>query len=202
MDLAHGTGRKLVLAYCLRELGLMTLAEGRDADGVRRVAAAVHLSDAISAPMSPRHQKECDAALEAARARLGDAAYQAAWAAGSALAAPVLVEELRAEAAAGPDTAEPRASAPEADNPRCPHCGAAGVLLRHGRAPNGKQRYRCAACGKGTRENPGSAAYDAASRERILAARRDGASLRELTRRFGVSKNTVMAWLRDEPPSP
>ncbi len=35
----------------------------------------------------------------------------------------------------------------------CPHCGSE-ALVRDGHAPNGKQKYRCHACGRRSRENP------------------------------------------------
>ena len=37
--------------------------------------------------------------------------------------------------------------------PHCPHCGS-DALVRDGHAPNGKQKYRCHACGRRSRENP------------------------------------------------
>lgn len=35
----------------------------------------------------------------------------------------------------------------------CPHCQS-DTLVRNGHAPNGKQLYRCRACGRQSRENP------------------------------------------------
>ena len=40
----------------------------------------------------------------------------------------------------------------------CPHCGS-DALVRDGHAPNGKQKYRCHACGRRSRENPTPNAY-------------------------------------------
>jgi len=40
----------------------------------------------------------------------------------------------------------------------CPHCGSE-ALVRDGHAPNGKQKYRCHACGRRSRENPTPNAY-------------------------------------------
>ena len=37
--------------------------------------------------------------------------------------------------------------------PHCPHCGS-DALVRDGHAPNGKQKYRCHACGRRSRELP------------------------------------------------
>jgi hypothetical protein len=50
--------------------------------------------------------------------------------------------------------------------PRCQ----SEALVRNGHAPNGKQPYRCRACGRQSRENPTSHAYPTARREEILHA--------------------------------
>ncbi len=42
----------------------------------------------------------------------------------------------------------------------CYHCGGLD-LIRHGKAPNGKRKFRCKTCGQYSRENKGSNAYDA-----------------------------------------
>ncbi len=77
----------------------------------------------------------------------------------------------------------------------CPYCGSES-LVKYGVTPNGKQRYRCGACGRRHREHPGSNAYSAAERETILRAYQERSSLRGLTRTFGVARNTVSAWLK------
>ena len=63
----------------------------------------------------------------------------------------------------------------------CPHCGSE-ALVRDGHAPNGKQKYRCHACGRRSRENPTPNAYPEARREEILYAYQERSSLRGLTR--------------------
>ena len=65
----------------------------------------------------------------------------------------------------------------------CPRCQSE-ALVRNGHAPNGKQLYRCRACGRQSRENPTSNAYQERS------------SLRGLTRTFGVSRTTVSKWIK------
>ncbi len=77
----------------------------------------------------------------------------------------------------------------------CRHCGSS-KLIRHGKAPNGKQRFRCRDCGRTSRENPGSAAYPEARKQEILAAYHERSSLRGLVRIFGVSRTTVSTWLK------
>ena len=82
----------------------------------------------------------------------------------------------------------------------CRHCGS-DQLVRYGIAPNGKQKYLCHACGKQSRANPGSNAHSAARRDEILRAYEERSSLRGLERTFGVSRNTVSAWLKKKRPS-
>jgi len=79
--------------------------------------------------------------------------------------------------------------------PRCPHCGSEH-LVSNGHATNGKLRFQCRDCKKYGRQNPGSAAYDEATKAVILAAYHERTSIRGLRRIFGVSRNTVAAWLK------
>ena len=51
----------------------------------------------------------------------------------------------------------------------CPHCGSE-ALVCDGHAPNGKQKDRCHACGRRSRENPTPNAYPETRREEILHA--------------------------------
>ena len=81
---------------------------------------------------------------------------------------------------------------------QCRHCGD-DRLVRHGRTTNGKQRYRCKACGRSNRDDPQPNGYTQAERETILCAYQERSSLRGLTRTFGVSRNTVTAWLKKKP---
>jgi len=77
----------------------------------------------------------------------------------------------------------------------CAHCGS-DALVRDGHAPNGKQKYRCHACGRRSRKNPSPNAYPEARREEILHAYQERSSLRGLTRTFGVSRTTVSSWIK------
>ena len=74
----------------------------------------------------------------------------------------------------------------------CVHCSQVGQLYQNGRTENGKQRYRCRACGRNSRTEPGSSAYQATRKAQILRAYEERTSLRRLTRIFGVSRQTVM----------
>ena len=80
----------------------------------------------------------------------------------------------------------------------CPYCESER-LVKYGITPNGKQPYRCRACGRQHRAHPGSNAYSETARETILRAYQERSSLRGLTRTFGVSRNTVSAWLKKKP---
>ncbi|TME10013.1 MAG: IS1 family transposase [Chloroflexi bacterium] len=59
----------------------------------------------------------------------------------------------------------------------CPHCGSED-LRRNGQAPNGKQKCRCRACKRQSRENPTPHAYSEERREEILRAYEERSSLR------------------------
>jgi transposase-like protein len=78
---------------------------------------------------------------------------------------------------------------------RCAHCESAR-LISNGHAPNGKLRYQCQDCKKYGRQNPGSNAYSEQDKAQILAAYHERTSIRGLRRVFGVSRNTVAAWLK------
>ena len=82
---------------------------------------------------------------------------------------------------------------------KCYHCGS-DCLARNGLTQNGKQRYLCSDCGRTSRDRPQHNSYTEEERERILRAYHERSSLRGLSRTFGVSRQTVTAWLkkRDE----
>ena len=82
----------------------------------------------------------------------------------------------------------------------CIHCGSE-QLMRNGRAPNGKQRYKCRACGRQSRENPAPNGYTDERRAEILSALHERSSLRGIERTFGVSRNTVTAWMKKKIPN-
>jgi transposase-like protein len=78
---------------------------------------------------------------------------------------------------------------------QCQHCQSEH-LVRNGLAPDGRQRYLCRDCGQRSREEPRSNAYTEEEREQILRAYDERSSLRGLSRTFGVSRNTVTAWIK------
>ncbi len=69
-------------------------------------------------------------------------------------------------------------------------------MVRNGRAPNGKQKYRCRACKRQSRENPTPNAYSVERREEILRAYEERSSLRGIERTFGVSRASVISWIK------
>jgi transposase-like protein len=77
----------------------------------------------------------------------------------------------------------------------CPHCGSPDIV-KNGHAPNGKQKYRCRACQRQSREKPTPHVTPEERREEILRAYQERSSLRGLARTFKVSHNTVAAWIK------
>src|SRR5258707_15783036 len=77
----------------------------------------------------------------------------------------------------------------------CPSCQS-DALVGNGHAPNGKQVYRCHACGRQCRENPTPHAYPEARRQEVLHASQERSRLRGLTRTFGVSRTSVSSWIK------
>jgi len=63
-------------------------------------------------------------------------------------------------------------------------------------AADGRQRYLCRACQQRSRAQPRTNAYSEEEREQILRAYDERSSLRGLSRTFGVSRNTVTAWIK------
>ena len=77
----------------------------------------------------------------------------------------------------------------------CPYCGS-DDLVRNGHALNGKQKYRCKACNRQSRENPAPNGYTEERKEEIINAYQERSSMRGLTRTFHVARNTVKKWLK------
>ena len=76
-----------------------------------------------------------------------------------------------------------------------PHCKSEDIV-RNGRSPNGKQKYRCRACKKQSRENSTPNVYPEERREEILRAYEERSSLRGIERTFGVSRASVISWIK------
>jgi transposase-like protein len=81
----------------------------------------------------------------------------------------------------------------------CPHCQGSEVV-RNGKTPDGRQRFRCRECGRRSTADAGPQGYPDEQRELILRAYQERSSLRGLTRTFGVSRNTVTSWFKKKQP--
>jgi transposase-like protein len=82
----------------------------------------------------------------------------------------------------------------------CRFCGS-DQLVRNGFGSNGKQRYKCRACGRQSREAPAPNGHTPERRGEILRVYQERSSLRGLERTFGVRRNTISAWLNKGPKS-
>lgn len=77
----------------------------------------------------------------------------------------------------------------------CYHCKSDNIV-RNGLTRNGKQRYKCYDCARTSRDLPQPAGYSTDEQDRILRAYEERSSLRGLERIFGVSRKTVITWLK------
>ncbi len=77
----------------------------------------------------------------------------------------------------------------------CRHCSGAHVIS-NGHAPNGKRRYFCQDCKKYGTENLVGRAYPESFRAQVLAAYQERCSMRGVCRIFGISRVTLVAWLK------
>jgi transposase-like protein len=69
-------------------------------------------------------------------------------------------------------------------------------VVRNGKTPDGRQRFRCRDCRRRSTADPRPQGYSEEQRELILRAYQERSSLRGLSRTFGVSRNTVTSWLK------
>ena len=77
----------------------------------------------------------------------------------------------------------------------CPFCDST-ALMKNGHTPTGPPRFMCRTCRRPHREDPPPNGYTAAERDTILRAYEERSSLRGLTRTFGVSRTTVIDWIK------
>ena len=71
-------------------------------------------------------------------------------------------------------------------------------LKKNGTTAKGKQKFYCHTCGKYGTLNP-TVRYTEERKEEILRAYQERSSLRGIERSFGVSRQTVAAWLKKSP---
>jgi insertion element IS1 protein InsB len=80
---------------------------------------------------------------------------------------------------------------------KCRSCQSENIV-KNGRNASGKQQYRCKGCGAYKVLEP-TVRYSEGRKEEILRAYQERASLRGISRAFGVSRPTVTAWLKKTP---
>ncbi len=79
----------------------------------------------------------------------------------------------------------------------CPHCGSIDLVSNGHNKKNGKQKYHCKGCGKyGTLD--AAPVYSEERKEEILKAYFERSSMRGIERVFGVARQTVSAWLKQQ----
>ena len=77
----------------------------------------------------------------------------------------------------------------------CRHCQSHNVI-KHGRDKRAVQRFRCHDCRR-TFQNPADdRRYSDAFRAQVLAAYHERASMRGVSRVFGISRLTLADWLK------
>jgi len=85
---------------------------------------------------------------------------------------------------------------------RCPHCKTES-LVRYGRSRSGKQRFRCNTCLRVVNEDYDLRLPAGLRRHEIMKAYHDRSlSVREAARTFGISRNTLIGWIKQENSSP
>ncbi|HEX6739191.1 MAG TPA: LuxR C-terminal-related transcriptional regulator, partial [Vicinamibacteria bacterium] len=119
-------GARWGVAYCLEGLAVVAGRRGQAARAARLGGAAEGLRAAIGAPAPPAHRAHYAPYLAAARARLGGAAWAAAWAAGRALSP----EQAAALALAPTPMEEPGQTAASASRPAPPPRYPTGLTAR------------------------------------------------------------------------
>jgi transposase-like protein len=79
----------------------------------------------------------------------------------------------------------------------CPHCGSIDLVSNGHAKKNGKQKYHCNGCDKyGTLD--AAPRYSEERKEEILKAYFERPSMRGIERVFGVARQTVSAWLKQQ----
>ena len=86
-------------------------------------------------------------------------------------------------------------------NPDCPDFAniEQNAVIRHGKTPQGKQRYRCKSCGVSFNENKGTLFYRKQTPEHqiieTLALLAEGNRISSLARAKGIHPETIQNWL-------
>jgi transposase-like protein len=76
----------------------------------------------------------------------------------------------------------------------CRHCGSKNIV-KNGHNGSGSQQYWCKDCDKRCVLQP-QRGYSEAQKEQIIAAYHERPSMRGIQRIFGVSRPTLVSWLK------
>jgi len=79
---------------------------------------------------------------------------------------------------------------------KCRNCDSQNIV-KNGHNASGSQQYLCKDCGKRSVLEP-KRGYTEAQKERILSAYHERSSMRGVERTFGVSRPTLVSWLKKE----
>jgi len=93
-------GDRYLLPYALLNMGGVVLLDGHPVKAVRLLAAADAIFGESGAAIDPADKPVFDGHVQAARAALGEGAFEAAWSAGTALSPDAAIEEALAAATA------------------------------------------------------------------------------------------------------
>jgi|GEM_PF-1323548 len=69
-------------------------------------------------------------------------------------------------------------------------------VIKHGRDKRDTQRFRCRDCGRTFQKPEADRSYTPAFRAQVLAAYHERASMRGVSRVFGISRITLADWLK------
>jgi transposase-like protein len=78
---------------------------------------------------------------------------------------------------------------------RCRQCGSAEVV-KNGHNQSGSQQYHCKSCGAYGVLDPEPNRYADKEKRKILRTYQERGSVRAIERIFGVSRNTLLRWLK------
>ncbi|WIG60708.1 MAG: Signal transduction response regulator / Tetratricopeptide repeat-containing protein [Ktedonobacterales bacterium] len=94
LRLAHGIGDTRCAAESMEAIGIMLSGDDESERGVWLLSAVARARDITGEPPRPTLRAAIDRAIATTRAMLGDAAFEAAWAAGRAMSHKRLIAEL------------------------------------------------------------------------------------------------------------
>ncbi len=94
MMLSFKSSAKLDVAFKLEALAALQVAQGQPERAIRWWGAAQALREAIQAPLPPSYQSDYDSSLNAARAQLGETAFETLRAEGRAMTLEQALEEV------------------------------------------------------------------------------------------------------------